>query len=178
TLRARRRILAVRPPILAPGAGEHGDAVTPPELSRDVPVADVLHPVLIRRAPALGHEPDLPRAVRLEGGLRERLHLHEPLIAEPRLDHRAAAVAVAHGVAVGLDLLEEPPLLEEIYDLGARVEPIEARQRLRDPRGVLHAGVLGHHDRHLELVAEANFEIGRVVCRGDFHGAGTELGHY
>src|SRR2546426_11053735 len=60
------RVLAVGPLAErgAPGAGEHRDAMAPPQLSRDVPVPDVLHPVLIGRAPLLGDEANRPGAVR------------------------------------------------------------------------------------------------------------------
>src|SRR5207253_1846399 len=53
-LGARGRVGPVGPLVLAFRASEHRDAVTPPQLAGDVPVPDVLHPVLERGAPALG----------------------------------------------------------------------------------------------------------------------------
>src|SRR5438128_10660657 len=97
-LGAGLRVLPVGPPVGTLGAVEHRDAVAPPQLPRDVPVPDVLHPVLVRRAPPLGDETNGPAAVRFERRLRERLHFHEPLIGQPRLHHRVAAIAVAHRV--------------------------------------------------------------------------------
>src|SRR5438270_9193914 len=37
----------------------HGDAVAPPDLARDAPVADVLHPVEVDFGPAVGPELDV-----------------------------------------------------------------------------------------------------------------------
>src|ERR1043166_9812479 len=85
-------------------SGEHRDAMSPPQLARDVPVADVLHPVLEGRVPALRNDPEPCLAIRREHRLGERLHLHEPLIAQARLDDRVAAVAAPQRVAVWLDL--------------------------------------------------------------------------
>ena len=83
------------------------DAVPPPELARDVPVADAREPLLELDAAPLRDEADLALPVRLERGRGQRLHRHEPLVAQPRLDDRAAAVAVPHGVEAALDLLEQ-----------------------------------------------------------------------
>jgi hypothetical protein len=60
-------------------AVERGDAMTPPQLPRDRPVVDVLHPVEVRRFPALRGDGDVTLADRLDGRLRERLDLDEPL---------------------------------------------------------------------------------------------------
>src|SRR5437867_928896 len=132
-LGAAGRVLAVGPLMPARRAAEHGDAVPPPELARDVPVPDVLHPVLVGRAPALRDEPDLAAAVSGERGLGERPHLHEPLVAEPRLHHRVAAVAVAHRMLVRLALLEQPLGLEQLHDLRSRLEAIEPLEGRGDP---------------------------------------------
>ena len=55
------------------------DAVAPPQLARDAPVADVAHPVEVGLRPALGDELGLALLDRLDGRLGQRLHLHEPL---------------------------------------------------------------------------------------------------
>ena len=172
------RVLAVGPLAAggALGAGEHRDAVAPPQLPRDVPVADVLHPVLVRRAPALGDEANRPGAVRLERRLCERLHLHEPLIGQPRLHHRVAAVAVAHRVPMRLHFCEQAALLEHVDDLFAGIEAVELGERLRHARRMLHPPVLGHHQGHLELVSQPDLEVRRVVRRSHLHEARSEPG--
>ena len=51
----------------------------------------------------------------------------EPLRGEARLDHRLAAVAVAHVVGVVLDAAKEPLLFEVMDDLLASDIAVEAR---------------------------------------------------
>ena len=55
-LRARRDVVDRRDRLAARVAVVHGDAVAPPQLARDAPVADVLHPVEVDVLPALGVE--------------------------------------------------------------------------------------------------------------------------
>ena len=78
----------------------HRNAMPPPELPRDVPVANALQPVHVHRFPPLGQDADRAVAHRLQRRLGERLHAHEPLVRQARLHHRVAAVAVTHRVLV------------------------------------------------------------------------------
>ncbi len=63
-----------------PSAIPDRNAVAPPQLPRDAPVPDVLHPVGVFVAPMLGDESEPAVPVGSQGGLRERGHPHEPLI--------------------------------------------------------------------------------------------------
>ena len=173
------RVNTIRLFEVAFGATPHRHAVSPPNLPRDIPVADVFEPVHIDRIPPLGENTDRPLAHRLQGRGSEWGHLHEPLIAEARLDHRVAAVAVAHRMLVHLLLDQEPFALELLHDLLARVESVEADQlRGNAPSGidpVGHRRLGGHDHRHLQVVPLAHFKIVRVVRGGDFHHASAEL---
>ena len=106
--------------------------MAPPELARDAPVVDVLHPVEIGLLVHLRREPDglFAVGVGLDGGNRlvgQRLNLDEPLRRQPRLDHGLAAVAVAHVVHVILDARQEPLRFKIRDDFLARHIAIEAR---------------------------------------------------
>src|SRR4029079_18820596 len=94
----------------APGsfAIPHRDAVPPPELAGDAPVADSLQPPAVLLSPTLGDELERAVAIPGQGGPGQRLHLHEPLLRQPRLDHRPATVAVSHRVPVRLRFDQEP----------------------------------------------------------------------
>ena len=83
-----------------------GDLVAPPQLAGNAPIMHVLHPVDIGLGEALRHELDASVTHGLDGGLGQRLHLDEPLRARHRLNDRAAAVARADVVGVGLGLDE------------------------------------------------------------------------
>jgi hypothetical protein len=112
-LRARGRILHGHRHV-AVRAVPRGDAMSPPQLPRDVPVAQVVQPGHEGALPALRGERHAPVQRGLFGGAGEPADLHEPLQArDPRLDLRVAPVAVAHRVQVRPLLLhDEAQLLE------------------------------------------------------------------
>ena len=83
--------------------------MAPPELARDAPRLDVLHPAEELLAPALGHERHAAVARRRDRRLGELLGIGVPLLGQERLDRHAAAIAVGHGVGVRLDLLDAGP---------------------------------------------------------------------
>ena len=62
--------------------------MTPPDLPRNAPRLDVLHPIEERRFPLCWHEHGAARAHRFDRRLRERLGVDVPLIGEIRLDDR------------------------------------------------------------------------------------------
>ena len=78
--------------------------MAPPELARDAPVADVLHPVEERLVPVVGDELDAAFVHRVHGFVGQRLGFHEPLRGDQRLHDGAAAIALADGQRVRLDL--------------------------------------------------------------------------
>ena len=94
--------------------------MAPPELARDAPVVDVLHPVEVGLLVHLRRKADglVAAGVGLDGGdglVGERLNLDEPLRRKARLDNRLAAVAVADVVGVVLDCGQQA-LFFEIWD--------------------------------------------------------------
>ena len=105
--------------------------MAPPELTRDAPVPDVLHPGGVLLAAALGDEPQPVAVVRLQRRRGEGLHLHEPLIGQTRLDYRVTAVAVPDRVAVTVDSVEQAERLELLHHQPARLEAIETAEPLR-----------------------------------------------
>ena len=82
--------------------------MAPPDLARDAPGLDIVHPIEERRLPLRRHEHGLALAHRGDRRLRQRLGVDVPLIGEKRLEHRAGAVAVRHHMRRRLDLVEKP----------------------------------------------------------------------
>ena len=159
---------------MAVGAVPHRDAVAPPELPRDVPVAQAVQPLDVRALPSLGPERDPA----VERGLLRRapqpIDRDEPLQArDPRLDLAVAAVAVADGVHVRPDLLDDQvQLLQLLAHRGARVVPPEPVELLRRVLVDRRVGAEDVHER--EPGPLRDLEVGRVVRRRDLHGAGPE----
>ncbi len=81
--------------------------MAPPELARDAPVADVVHPLVVGLDPVGGDELDAAVFDGCDGLFGERLGLDEPLLGNQRLDHGLAAIAFAEAELVGLDLDEQ-----------------------------------------------------------------------
>src|SRR6267143_356636 len=74
------RLLAFKFASLVADAVPDRDAVSPPELPGDAPIADVRQPVLIGLHPPLGVEADVSVQNRPQGGSGKRFHLDEPLV--------------------------------------------------------------------------------------------------
>ena len=159
-----------RDPVLAV---PHRQLVPPPQLATDAPGAEVLHPVDVHAAPALRREFDLAVAHDLRGRLLELVHAHEPLLADERLDGRAAAVARGDAVRVVLHLLEDAERAQVgDHALGGLLDrEAGVRAAGRGDAAVLADGLDG-----LQPVGAADVEVGEVVGRRDLEGAGAELG--
>ena len=176
--------LAVRP---VPGR----DAVAPPELARDAPGLDVLHPVEVGLLPVLRDDRGAPLAHAGDRRLGERLGVDVPLVGEERLDRHAAAVAVRDRVRVLVRLLDELALLHHRDDAVARreaVEPVERVDRLARARAdggtsvekirvaaQADVGLRVHDVDDRQIVPAADLEIVEVVRRRDLHRAGAGL---
>ena len=103
----------------------------PPQLPRNAPVADVVHPFEIRLRPIRRDERDAPVLHRRDRRLGQRLHLHPPLLRHQRLHHRLAAMAFADAELVRLDLFQQPELLQLRDHLLARLIAVEPRELAR-----------------------------------------------
>ncbi|MNU91315.1 hypothetical protein D3C71_811980 [compost metagenome] len=163
-----------------------GNLVSPPQLPRDAPRLDILHPLEVSVFPVLRHKIGAAFANRGNRRLRQRLVVHPPLVGQARLDRHAAAVAMRHHMLVRLDLVEQPGLFEDFNDDLARGKAILSFQTI--PCAVERSGmaetfeeilVLLDGDRAVDIhdidgaqaAALADFEIVEVMRGRDLHGA-------
>ena len=174
-----------------------GDAVTPPQLTGDTPVAGGTHPVEVVLGEALGDKGDLTLLHCLDGGTGQRLHLDEPLLTHHRLDGLVAAVAGAHVVLQILNLFQITAggqiLQNGLTALGGgHTGVLAAIQHGRLVGGRLAAGdvlvgdglvlgaghvtVVGEATHHRQVVTTTHLKVVGVMGGGDLHHAGT-LGH-
>ena len=151
-----------------------GDPVAPPQLARDAPGADVLHPLEVAPPLALGADADAAVADDLERGLGELVHAAEPLQRDQRLDPLAGAVGERDVVRVGLGARDPALLAQRLDHRLARLERGEALEALAGRRG--HAAVLADRGDLLEPVGAADLEVVGVVPGRDLQRAGAELG--
>ena len=154
-------------------AVEHGDAMTPPQLARDAPVLEVLHPGGVGLRPARGVEGDLAGVDGIERRPLELVDGHKPLLGQPRLKGGVATVAVHDGVVELFDMIEQVVLLEPLDDgLAALV--------------AVHAGELAVAlNNHRVLVEDVDLRqvvglthgvVVGVVSRGDLDEARAKVG--
>ena len=149
-----------------------GNPMAPPQLTADAPVADVFHPVKVGLGEAFRHELHLAGAHCLDGGLSQRLHLHEPLGAGHRVYGMMAAVAGAHVVGVVLDLHHQAQLLQLLHHGFAAFHGGHA---LELARIAVHGAVVVGDTDDFQIVALAHLKVVGVVCGGHLHRAGAEL---
>ena len=147
--------------------------MAPPELPRDAPVADVVHPLEVGLAPIGGNKNDAARFHGFDGLFGQRLGLDEPLRGDQRLDNGATARALADIQRVVFGLHQRAQRTKIGQHLLAGFETIQPR--------VLTAGggndaVFADHLNLGQVVAATGLEIVGVVRGRDLHHTGTELG--
>ena len=134
---------------------------------------DVVHPLEICLGPVGRDELDRTVLDDADGLVGQRLDADEPLPGEVGFDDVLAAVTVADGVVVVLDLDEKVLLAELLDDLGPAGEAVEA--------GELRAGRLSHFpcavddDDLLQPVFFPELEVDGVVRRGHLDRARAEV---
>ena len=175
-----RLVFVLRHEQLAAAAEPGRDLVAPPELARDRPVLDVVHPLVVGVDPLLGmelHRAGLDRLDRLacdRGAVLARLgHRHEPLVGEHRLDHLAGAHADRHRVLVRHHLLEKALRFEIAQHRlagGVAVEPAVGSRPV-----IVDLGVEGEDGDERQLVPQRHLVVIEIVRAGDLHAARAEV---
>ena len=149
------------------------DAMTPPQLAADAPVLQVFHPVAISVDPVARHEAHVAVVGQLQAAFAQRVHLHEPLVGQVRLDHLAGAVAFGYLQLVRLGFDQQAFVFQVCKDLLAGFVAVEAavlsRCRVVDRRG------RGQDVDQWQVVALAHLVIVEVMRGRDLDHAGAEF---
>ncbi len=148
------------------------DAMSPPQLARDAPVINIIHPVQINLPVVVRDDGDFAALHRLYCAVSEWLDFDEPLLGEPRLNHGPAAVALAQGERVIFFADQKSLLLQIRKHTFAGFIAIESRVRARV---LVHVRVLVHHVNLGQFVTLARLKIVGIVRRGHLHRSGAEL---
>ena len=154
-------------------AVEHGNAVTPPQLTGDAPVFQVLHPGGVGLGPAGRVEGHATILDGLERGLLKLVHGDEPLLGEPGLKRLVAAVAMHDGMIVLIHVIEQVVLLEPRQD---GLTALVARHAGELAIALHNDGMLVEDVDLLQAVGLAHRIVVWVVRRGDLDKAGAEIG--
>src|SRR5262249_15865879 len=102
-LRARSGCFAGDDHLAAAFTAPRGNAMSPPQLARDAPVANVVKPIQVDLFVIFGRDRDFAVLDNFNRLFGERLNLDEPLLRETRVDDASATVAGSERNGVILD---------------------------------------------------------------------------
>src|SRR5579884_3733473 len=148
------------------------NAMTPPELARDAPVANVFHPLEEDGLAILGNEADFAAAYGGHGFLGKRLHVHEPLRRDERLDDALAAVTFTQADGVRLAFDQLAGFFQRGEHASTSLEAIELGVRTG---GGGHAGIFSDDFHEWQIVPLADLKIVRIVRGRNLYCASAEL---
>ena len=146
----------------------------PPQLPADAPILNVAHPGEVGVFPLLGYKLDGAGLDRLNGRLREFFRVDIPLRCQPRLNHRARAVASRYFECVWFNFLQQPGRLELSDDLRSGIKTVQSPEALRGL--IVYFGLGGQHIDHGQIVTLAHGVVIEVMRGRNLDAAGTELG--
>ena len=151
----------------------HRDAVAPPELPRDAPVADALEPVLVLVAPTLGDEAGGSRraTARARGGRAAPSARTTGRRAAARPPCRSGSSAPPRAGAARPSRAG-PAASNSATTRSRASKRSRPWNRSGAARLIRASGVMTSMDG--QAVAPADLEVGRVVRRRDLHGPGAE----
>ena len=148
-----------------------GNTVSPPKLTGNTPVFDVLHPVEIDLLKPFRYKLRLVVLHHLDSGAGEFFHFEIPLFARFGFDRRMATVANTYVVRIGFDLLDVSLRLQVLDDLLSR---FFARKSLVLACVFVHEPLVVDDGDERQIMTFAHFKVVGVVCRRDLHRARTE----
>ena len=146
--------------------------MSPPKLTGNAPVPDILHPVKVVLVKTLRHKLDLSAAHHVNSRLCKLLHLHKPLEGYSRLYGGAAPVAGAYVVSMRLHLNQIASCLQVCHNGFPGFIPIHTRIL-----GVIrnNLGIIGHHIDYRQIMPSAHLKVVGVMGRCDLYNAGTKF---
>ena len=147
------------------------NALAPPELARDAPVLDILHPVTVGVLVFFGNELDFV----LQNGPRRRsgelLHREEPLHRELGFDRYAGTFGITHVIGVVFGFLQQADRVEILFDLFAQGEALHTGIK---PYLVVDRAVVVEDVYRFEPVFFTEHIVVHVVRRSNLQGTRAE----
>ena len=151
--------------------------MAPPQLTRDAPVLDVVHPLVVSVDPVFGYKTDLAGVHRINGFLCNALargvlgadfvHGHKPLVSEHGFHHLACTRANRQHQFVGFDFNQQA-LCFQVFD--------HSFSRYKAVHALVGFGAVFVHRRcqcedgdQRQVVAHGTCVVVGVVRAGDLH---------
>ncbi len=143
------------------------NAVAPPNLAGNAPIADIFQPVHIRFAETGRYDIQFAILVNLHCGLCQIFHAHKPLQLYHRLNGRVAAFMTANSVGDVLNLYEISFFFQPLHHAPARLAGV-----------FVHCAVIVHDADARQIMPQADLKVVRVVRGCDFYNACPEFHIY
>ena len=151
------------------------NTMSPPQLTADTPVLDVLHPVTVRVLIFCRIELQVVVHYRRQCHIRKVLHLEEPLHGQFRFDHYIRTFRISYLVCIGFRLFQQAGSFKIFFDLLADIETIHSD---------IHAGsfaqctVIIEDVNARQIVLFAQHIVVYVMSRSHFQATCTKLDIY
>ena len=153
-------------------AVERGNAVSPPNLAGNAPVADIFKPVEINLIKSFGNKFCLAVFNRVNCRLCKLLHFNEPLSGYLRFNCGVTPLASTYVVDMLLGLDEISACFKVGNDSLSRLVSVHARIF-----GVISGNfrVAGHNGDYFQIVPLAYFKVVGIMGGSNFYNARTEI---
>ena len=148
------------------------DTVSPPELSGNTPVTDVLQPVQIDLVKTIRYKIQLVLFQSFDRRFRHLLHLYKPLRFDHRLNGCLTAVVCADAVCMRNNFYQKSQCIQVCYHGFSCLITIHAcifAAQFVNRRIVIHDIDLR------QIMSLANLKVVRVVCRCDLYASGSKF---
>ena len=148
------------------------NSVSPPKLTGNTPVADIIQPVHINLAETFGNKFQLLILINLDGRLCQLVHLYKPLQFNHGFDGCVASFMAAYRMGNILDFNQIAFLVQLFYDFLSGLQSVHA---CKSACLFIHCAVIIHHANTGQVMSQPNLEVIRVMCRCNFYNTGTKF---
>ena len=147
--------------------------VSPPDLSGNTPVADILQPVQINLIKTLRNKFQFSRLNRIDCRFCQLLHLHKPLLFYHWLYRGMAPVMGSYIMRVWLDLYQVSLFFQIFHHCLSCFVAIHTC--IFAAPLLIDGGVVVHHINFRKVVTLSNLKVVRVVSRSNLYSSGSKL---
>ena len=146
--------------------------MSPPKLTADTPVTDIVRPVKVGLVHALGNQLDFAILYGFYRRFNQLIHLHKPLLFYQRLDGGLATVMGAYVMGIVFNFYKQAQLIHLFDDGFSCLVSVHA---LESAAVFVDGGIIVHDVDDGQVVALSYLKVVRVVCRGDFYNTGSKF---
>ena len=146
--------------------------MSPPELTADTPVSDIVRPVKVGLFHTLRNKLDVAVLYRFYRGLNKLIHLDKPLLFYQRLNGGLTSVVGTYVVGVIFDTDQKSHLVQFFHDGFSCLVAVHA---LELAAVFVDSGIVIHNVDHRQVMTLSYFKVVGVVRRGNLYYAGSEF---